>query len=108
MQTSVGNPAPPEVERVLPFQVDPGLPVFAGHFPGMPLVPAALELEWMLAAIPGSDSDGWVVKLAKFTLPLLPGDSAEIHISRKGAGYSASIRSAKGVHASAVFERMAP
>jgi len=107
MQTSVGNPATPEAQIVLPFRIDPALPVFAGHFPGMPLVPAALELEWMLAAIPGGEADGWVVRHAKFTLPLLPGDAAEIHILRKGAGYSASIRSAKGVHAVAVFEKSA-
>ena len=30
------------------------LPVFAGHFPGTPLVPGALQLEWMLAALPGA------------------------------------------------------
>ncbi len=104
MQLKGDNASTNAVPRPVSFRVSPDLPVFAGHFPGMPLVPAALELEWMLAALPGGDADGWTVRLGKFSLPLLPGDEAEIRVQEKNGAYGVTLASVRGIHASATFE----
>lgn len=58
-------------------------PVFAGHFPGQPLVPAVMLLEQVALAL-----DAWrrqrlgAVLQAKFMAPLLPDESAQVVLSR--------------------------
>lgn len=56
-----------------------GHPVFAGHFPGLPLVPGALLLAAALEAL-GLGRTGTVIASAKFLHPVPP--DAEIEIER--------------------------
>jgi 3-hydroxyacyl-[acyl-carrier-protein] dehydratase len=60
-------------------------PAFAGHFPGLPILPGALLLDTALAAI---ESDlnielvEWLVASAKFLEPVRPGDVLTVEHSR--------------------------
>jgi 3-hydroxymyristoyl/3-hydroxydecanoyl-(acyl carrier protein) dehydratase len=68
-------------ERVMNFEVAADHPVFAGHFPGRPIVPGVMLLEWAQAEI--SESLGRVprelrVREAKFFSPLEPGQQAQL------------------------------
>ena len=61
----------------LPFATDH--PVFVGHFPGHPIVPGALLLDWAQRAIElaiGSDLNE--LTEAKFRSPVAPGDTLEL------------------------------
>jgi 3-hydroxyacyl-[acyl-carrier-protein] dehydratase len=52
-------------------------PAFAGHFPGMPVLPGALLLDEALAVIVADlelDLCEWQVAAAKFLEPVRPGD----------------------------------
>jgi len=59
-----------------------GHPVFAGHFPGLPLVPGALLLAAALESL-GLDGPGTAIASAKFLHPVPP--DAEIEVERIGA-----------------------
>mgnify|MGYP000735620052 CR=1 FL=1 len=50
--------------------IDPAWPGFAGHFPGDPIVPAALLVQWALA-IAGPAAE---LTRARFVAPVRPGD----------------------------------
>ena len=58
--------------------VPPGHPAFAGHFPGMPILPGVVLLDWALQVI--CDTSGIVlqsctINSVKFLHPALPGDA---------------------------------
>ena len=55
---------------------------FADHFPGAPLVPGALLLQWILNLLADSHC-GQVnyLKQVKFLAPVLPGDNLQIRVS---------------------------
>ena len=64
------------------FEVGPGHPVFAGHFPGRPIVPGVMLLEWVQAEIAGALGRApreLRVREAKFFMPLEPGQGARLH-----------------------------
>jgi 3-hydroxymyristoyl/3-hydroxydecanoyl-(acyl carrier protein) dehydratase len=84
---------PVECLRGEKLWIDPELPILEGHFPGMPLVPAALQLEWMLRALPGGSDPhaAWTVQNAKFLKPLRPGDRATIRVEENGNQFRAII-----------------
>jgi len=66
-------------ETVLEFSANH--PCGAGHFPGNPIIPGALLLDEVLAAIGkqmGIEEGLWRVKSAKFPQPVRPGD--QVHI----------------------------
>jgi 3-hydroxymyristoyl/3-hydroxydecanoyl-(acyl carrier protein) dehydratase len=54
--------------------VEPAWPGFAGHFPGDPILPAAVMTDWALAVL---DQPVALVR-AKFIAPLRPGDVARL------------------------------
>ncbi|MFE9746638.1 hypothetical protein ACFYOT_17190 [Saccharothrix saharensis] len=58
------------------FHADPADPVFAGHYPGFPIMPGLFLLDRVLAALPGHR----VVALdrAKFVRPVFPGDAVTV------------------------------
>jgi 3-hydroxyacyl-[acyl-carrier-protein] dehydratase len=71
------NPA-----RTLELPVDH--PAFAGHFPGMPILPGALLLDEVLHAIGADlnlDLTQWQVSTAKFLEPARPGNALSIEHS---------------------------
>ena len=62
-------------------------PAFAGHFPGMPIVPGVLLLDEALHAIAvGRPEQGWQINSAKFLQPLLPGASVVIEYEAQASG----------------------
>ena len=87
--------------------VDPALAVFKGHFPGMPMVPAALLVEWMLKSLPDGKSENarWTVLRAKFTKTVEPGSTIEIIYTKHDDEYAVEITSPAGSHATARFRR---
>ena len=87
--------------------VDPTMPVFEGHFPGFPLVPAATLLEWMLESLPGgSDTDAaWTVVQAKFTKAVEPGMNIFFKVKRDREKFAVEVVSSEGSHAVAKFRR---
>jgi 3-hydroxymyristoyl/3-hydroxydecanoyl-(acyl carrier protein) dehydratase len=63
-----------EYSAILP--VDPEHPVFAGHFPGRPIVPGVLLIDWALAAIQDVVPEAMSIAelgTVKFLQPVRPG-----------------------------------
>jgi 3-hydroxymyristoyl/3-hydroxydecanoyl-(acyl carrier protein) dehydratase len=89
------------------INVDKGLPVFKGHFPGAPVVPAAMLLEWMLETLPGgNDADAsWIVKQAKFVKTVEPGMNLSIAAIPVGDSFTVSVSSEAVTCATAKFRR---
>ena len=82
-------------ETLLTFPVDH--PVFAGHFPGRPMVPGVLLLDAALhalaqatlAADPGTAPRPptiWQVASAKFLSPVLPGETLQLCLESTSPG----------------------
>lgn len=54
-------------------------PAYAGHFPGMPVLPGVVLLDEALHAIGACGTDrAWTVTSFKFLSPVTPGESLEI------------------------------
>ncbi len=54
-------------------------PALAGHFPGNPIVPGALLLDCVVAAVGQGAADGGVViRSVKFLHPLRPGEKLDL------------------------------
>ena len=87
------------------LQVDPGLRVLDGHFPGAPIVPGVAQLHWVVTlgtqafGIPAAFMRAEVVK---FQQPILPGTSVQVQLQwvpDKGH-LQFSLTSHRGPHAS--------
>lgn len=87
------------------LQVDPGLRVLDGHFPGAPIVPGVAQLHWVVTlgtqafGIPAAFLRAEVVK---FQQPILPGASVQVQLQwvpDKGQ-LQFSLTSHRGPHAS--------
>ena len=77
------RPAPPGAVRLLAEDH----PVAHGHFPGNPVVPAAVILDQVLRAAEvrlGLAACGWEVVTAKFPNPARPGEELRVHFARRG------------------------
>src|SRR5215470_6538489 len=64
-------------------------PSAAGHFPGNPMVPAAVLLDEILAAVErvhGKPAAGSVLKSVRFQRPVRPGDVLELELSTTRGG----------------------
>jgi acyl-CoA synthetase (AMP-forming)/AMP-acid ligase II/3-hydroxymyristoyl/3-hydroxydecanoyl-(acyl carrier protein) dehydratase len=81
------------LEHVVTLRVDPQHPVFAGHFPGRPIVPGVLLIDWALAALqeqfPAAALPG-ELGTVKFLRPVLPG--VELRIVATGTAHGFALR----------------
>jgi 3-hydroxymyristoyl/3-hydroxydecanoyl-(acyl carrier protein) dehydratase len=71
------------VSRII-LQLPAEHPSVAGHFPGNPIVPGAVLLDEILAAIErarGQPATAWAVKSVKFLRPVRPGDELALEIT---------------------------
>lgn len=79
------NPQDPKPWR---FCVSPDHPCLAGHFPGQPVVPAVLMLDEVAAALRQAyDLRLARIVSAKFLMPLLPDQGADLQLSAQGSNY---------------------
>jgi 3-hydroxyacyl-[acyl-carrier-protein] dehydratase len=77
----------------LPFATDH--PVFPGHFPGHPIVPGVLLLDWAQAAIEAQLGQRFqALAEAKFHSPATPADGLELHFEVSASAVRFEIRSA--------------
>jgi 3-hydroxyacyl-[acyl-carrier-protein] dehydratase len=60
-------------------------PALAGHFPGNPIVPGAVLLDEIISAAESFATGSRIIGIAvaKFMLPLLPGQRCTIELSRQ-------------------------
>ncbi len=65
--------------------IDAGHPSLPGHFPGQPVVPGVVLLDHVAACI-GHHRTGRLRRLGavKFLAPLLPGETARLHVVLEG------------------------
>ncbi len=64
-------------------------PVFAGHFPGRPLLPGGMLLDWAVstfAQAQGQPSTTFVVRQARFLAPACPGMTLAIEAANDRRG----------------------
>ena len=86
----------------LPFPADH--PVFAGHFPGHPIVPGVLLLDWAQAAVEAQLGQSvMALTEAKFHSPATPADALELNFEVGTASVRFEIRSAARKIASGRF-----
>ena len=89
------------------FVVPADHPLFEGHFPGHPILPGVVALGWMLAAAErflGRPLGAVELLNVKFQTVILPGSELELTLAPKPGGrLQATVRSAAGVHASALI-----
>lgn len=86
-------------------------PVFAGHFPDAPVVPAVLLLAKVLDAVDqwlGTQVEPLRLRQAKFPAPWLPGMQVLALLERAGAQIRFEVRAADQTLALGVFELPAP
>jgi 3-hydroxyacyl-[acyl-carrier-protein] dehydratase len=86
----------------LPFAADH--PVFPGHFPGRPIVPGVLLLDWAQAAIEAQlGQNVQALAEAKFHSPATPADVLELDFEVGASAVRFEIRSAARKIASGRF-----
>jgi 3-hydroxyacyl-[acyl-carrier-protein] dehydratase len=62
-------------------------PTAAGHFPGNPIIPGALMLDFVVAAIVHEhESDAVLIKTAKFLQAVRPGECIDLRWQKRPGG----------------------
>lgn len=72
------------------IKVDPAQPVFAGHFPGQPILPGVFLLQFMLQALQtkyGKPLHFSRLRRVKFLRPIVPGDEIRIECQNVGLAW---------------------
>lgn len=89
---------------IIPLPFDANHPVFAGHFPGHPIVPGVLLLDWAQAAIETHLGESLQTLIeAKFHNPASPRDRLELDFEVGALAVRFEIRSATRKVASGRF-----
>lgn len=76
-------------ERTFTWSVAPAHPVFAGHFPGHPIVPGVMLLDHAIKLAAGMLADppeAWQVGHAKFLSPVAPGEALRFTLTERENG----------------------
>ena len=68
----------------IPLTLPTEHPVYAGHFPGHPLVPGALLIAWIASALQRERVAVGSIDTCKFLLPVVPGSNGNIHVAQSG------------------------
>jgi 3-hydroxyacyl-[acyl-carrier-protein] dehydratase len=68
------------------YEVPADHPAFPGHFPGRPILPGVVLLDAVLRAAGLGQAH---LLRAKFTAPVLPGDTVEIALTPRAGGRTA-------------------
>lgn len=93
------------------IRIPPQHPVFAGHFPGMPVVPGAMLLDealWAIEESTGVSVTQWIVKSVKFKMPVRPGELVTLRFEQTAqAGLRFELHSPTGIVGSGVLTRAA-
>jgi len=77
------------------FVLGPELPLFAGHFPGHPLVPGVMQIETIpvaLKRITGHSYRVVRIKKAKFSSPVTPGEQVLLRLQTETRGDELRVR----------------
>lgn len=61
-------------------------PAYEGHFPGAPVLPGAVLLDAVLAALEGGAPRPWQVSAVKFSGAVRPGEPLELAHETLGSG----------------------
>lgn len=94
-------------EVVKTWSLPPEHPVFHGHFPGNPIVPGVMLLEWVLDEVAHTLSrrpSQLRIREAKFFTPLAPAQLAELRCEMAERRCSFSVRCAAAPIARGVLE----
>jgi uncharacterized membrane protein/predicted hotdog family 3-hydroxylacyl-ACP dehydratase len=79
------------LERIVELEVPTGLACWPGHFPGQPMLPGVLQVDWVLREIErwrGRRPSLVAIEGLKFKRPALPGDSLVLELACSPAGDS--------------------
>ncbi|MFW5883552.1 MAG: hypothetical protein ACOCVG_04215 [Verrucomicrobiota bacterium] len=77
-----------------------------GHFPGHPIVPGAVMVKWLLAALEaqtGRSASAWRVQRLKLLRELSPGAEVELHLEAQAKGWQGTLSDASDTYASMFF-----
>ena len=84
----VGEPQPnPDGTTIFEFRFGADDPVFAGHFPGRPILPGVFQLELVRVAaelVLKSTMAVCEIRKAKFQRPILPGETVRLALKLSG------------------------
>jgi len=108
-----GEGAGPDGSVVLSLLVPAAMPLFAGHFPGHPILPGVLQIHWAYQfAAERFAIDGKIVRMTglKFQKPVLPDNELLLTLAYAAEKRQLSFAydSEKGRHASGRLEFSAP
>lgn len=65
----------------LRYSVDPAHPALAGHFPGNPIVPAAMLLRFVALTLEHAGHVLTTIERIKFLRPVRPGEQIEVTVA---------------------------